>query len=246
MASAPSPLEIPIVARLPPRHRPPMESLLHRSLRVVRSHPAPALSFSRLRVLVRATGVAVSEEVLLQALRSGREHVRVIDPWIGPWSLLVESRGALSGRRSRALRGDETLRGALAEAPLPGGLDIGELWAVGHPDELVPPAREHLSGSDRPGEPRAWLRIRREVAVFGWCLDRRSAKECTTWLAMVLEFERLRALARTEAVISAAPRRSDARGEPSTTRRPGPERRTSTPAARTVRRRGATPPSASR
>lgn len=223
-----------------------MESLLDRTLRVVRSHPAAALSLSRLRVLVRATGVAVSEEVLLQALRSGRKHVRVVDPWIGPWGLLVESRYTLSGRAGRTFRGDETLRGALADAPLPGGLDVGGIWAVGNPDELVPSTREGLSETDRPGEPRAWLRIRRAVAAFGWSLDRRSARECTTWLAMVLEFERLRALRRTEAVLSAAPGRRDVRGGPSTIPRPGPGRRTSSPAARTVRRRGATPPPASR
>jgi len=226
-------LDIFFLAFLDLRSRPAMESLLDRSLRVVRTHPQPALRVSRLCSLVRATGVAVSQDVVLQALRSGRDHVRVVDPWIGPWRLLLESRRAPSSPRV----------GARAGSSPPAPLDVGELWAVGHPDELERPTRDRIREA---GARRAWLRMRRGVAAFGWSLDPRSARECSRWLGMVLEAERLWGLLSPEDDVSALPPRPGIPAGPSATSRPGPGRRTPTPSDPTARRRGATPPAAFR
>lgn len=216
-----------------PRSRPPMESLLDRSFRVVRTHPLPALRVSGLCSLVRATGVAVSRDVLLQTLRSSRDHLRIVDPWIGPWHLLLERRRRPADQEAHAS----------GESSLPAALGVGELWAVAHPDELEPPTTDRVREG---GARRAWLKMRREVAACGWSLDPRSARACSRWLAMVFEVERLWMLLSPADDVSDVPRRPGVPAGPSATPRPGPRRRTPTPSAPTVRRRGATPPPASR
>ncbi|MBW3534298.1 MAG: hypothetical protein KY453_03615 [Gemmatimonadetes bacterium] len=63
-----------------------MESLAHRTALALSRHPSPAVPFGEAVRLARATGMPVTEAVLLRSLRAEPELFRVLAPWREPWA----------------------------------------------------------------------------------------------------------------------------------------------------------------
>lgn len=138
---------------------------MERIARAAAGHPSPALPLHELRQMVRGSGVAVTEDVLLQALDRARSRFRVLDPWRGPWRSLVRP-----GRRS----------GPPPEDPLPGTLAL-EPWVMAAPG---------APGGD--GESTVLGRMRGTLVHLGWVLDERSPVAMARWCAQVREGRRVR------------------------------------------------------
>lgn len=142
-----------------------METLVERVARVTADHPSPALPLHELRAMVGGSGVAVTEDVLLQALDRARTRIRVLDPWRGPWRSLVRP-----GRRS----------GFPSDDPLPGSLTL-EPWVVAGP-----------GAPGGGGESTVLGRMRGTLVHLGWVLDERSPVDMARWCGQVREGRRIR------------------------------------------------------
>lgn len=160
-----------------------MKTILQRAVDVVRDDPAPALRLDELRRRVRGSGVAVSEEALLHALRRGREHFRLVDPWRGAW------RGAWStlGRPRRAARRSRSGErwspdgaGRSREGEDPGGV-VGSPWVVGPVD-----------GGGAAEDSPTLRRLRGSLAHLGWAVDDASPMATARWCRHLGEAARLR------------------------------------------------------
>lgn len=146
-----------------------MERLADRTLRVLRQHPAPALTLAELRELVRGSGVVVSEERLLRVLAAESE-LRVLDARIGPWrSLLPPKRGRPPDGASRPRPG-----------PRP-PLRAVDLWIVG-------PA----SGDGGAVVSGSLHRLRDSLRWLGWRIDESSTSSLARWIGLVFREARLR------------------------------------------------------
>lgn len=154
-----------------------MEDLATRAAQVADRHPSSALPLPELCRLVRGSGVAVREDVLLAALERRPDRFRVIDPWLGPWSTLSAASRDRRGPRIRAASGGHTVAGAP--------------WVV------------HLSRtrSWSPSPHGALLaRLRESLIQLGWRVDESSAADLARWLGLVESGRRVHArLRRIEA-----------------------------------------------
>lgn len=142
-----------------------MEPLVERIARATAGHPSPALPLHELRQMVGGSGVAVTENVLLQALDRARSRFRVLDPWRGPWRSLIRP-----GRRS----------GPPPDDPLPDTLAL-EPWVMTAPD---------AAGID--GESTVLGRMRGTLVHLGWVLDEQSPVDMARWCGQVRESRRVR------------------------------------------------------
>ena len=61
-----------------------MESLARRTALALARHPSPALRFTEAVEAARASGMPVTEGVLLRSLRESPDLFRVLGPWRGP------------------------------------------------------------------------------------------------------------------------------------------------------------------
>lgn len=219
-----------------------MESILDRAARVLARHPAPALPLDELRELVGGSGVGVTEEVLLRALRRGSGRFRLVDPRLGPLRTLERSpdlRRSAAGwggppgrepsvdphRRSGA-RGDGSPRPAAGSATA----RVRTRSARGARGTAARPDGEGGGRGPGPvaGLGRPWVvarpsgrerdgrvglrRLRQSVAHLGWTVDDGSPSEMARWCGLLHEERRVRRTAG----------RGAASGEPSGA--PPPER----------------------
>lgn len=218
-----------------------MESILDRAARVLAGHPAPALHLDELRRLVGGSGVGVTEEVLLRALRRGSGRFRMVDPWVGPWRTLEPShptRGtAIAHTRARTAR--VAREGGAPPEGTPGRRGVGGLAGLGRPWVVARPSAQGRGGRDG-------LRcLRQSLAHLGWTVDDGSPSEMARWCGLLHEERRVRRSARFDAdaertgaghgadrvtgggrARSATPRPSPGRGAPRGGRGPAPEERT--------------------
>lgn len=75
-----------------------MDRLLERSLEILSATSPPTLPMDRLSAALRRERMAVTESVLERSL-AGRDHVRLIDPWLGANRAVSGIRGRAAGHR---------------------------------------------------------------------------------------------------------------------------------------------------
>jgi hypothetical protein len=147
-----------------------MDALVDRATRAASRHPSPALRVPELARMVQGSGARVPDAVLLRALLAEPGRFRLIDPWRGPWSTLLEDR-----------------RGGWPDHAFP---NPGRPRTLVDGPRLVPEAGEtHWT----PGPGSAALdRMRRTMIRLGWRIDDASHVDLARWHRLVLESTRVR------------------------------------------------------
>jgi len=145
----------------------PLESAVRR----LAHDPAPALPLSRVRERLQADGVGIIGEMgtreVVRVLARYPDHLRLVEPWQGPWRALAPSADELPVAVREGLRAH--------------GFS-GETWFI----PLAPPFGES------PGPP-ALRRLRDTLRHLGRSLDIESPRAVARWLSMMRELDGLEA-----------------------------------------------------
>lgn len=152
-----------------------MDDIADRAARVIARHPAPVLPFSEVGRLVRGSGVAVTDDILLRSLARDPARFRIVDPWKGPWRGLAPGRGDRTAGTFDPSAAAAALGGDPSVAPGP--------WVVPEPGPAPwSPRGNHV----------ALRRLREGIVHLGWALDLRSPRDVARWCRLVLEAGRTR------------------------------------------------------